>query len=131
MPRVIASVGFRAALRADANRRLAKAANAAFVKLFENLDQSGSGTQYPGLPRRSSAEGEYPAPQSRTLQDSADAREVEPLNWQVGVFDPPEYAQNLEFGPEDGSSKGQRRFLSRTMEDPATIQAMNDAAEQG
>lgn len=131
MPRVVLRAGFQAQLRADVNRRLGKAANAAFMRLYENLDQPGSGKQYPGLPNRSSADGEFPAPQSRDLQDSADAREAEPLNWQVGVFDAPEYAAKLEFGPDDGSGEGQRRFLSRTMEDPQTIAAMNDAAEQG
>lgn len=100
-----------------ASEFLEAAANEGAVVIQENLDQEGSGVHYAGLPRRSSAPGEYPAPQSRELQNSIDARPFDAFRYGVGAYDAPEHAIYLEFYPP---AQGGRVWLSRTMETPIT-----------
>ena len=70
--------------------------------LAEKLSGPGSGRQYPGLPNRSSAEGEYPAEQEGDLLGSVDAQ---PAGEAAAVFglinNPPAHAIALHSRPPD------------------------------
>jgi hypothetical protein len=117
---------------AQVRDRIRQAIEEASLAAAEQLDEntsagSRSGRQYPRLPRRSSAPGEYPQEQFGNLNDSIDVRDGEhDLQKRPGF-----YGENqgkligLEFKP---ASKGGRKPAMRTMESPETHQRMRDAA---
>lgn len=86
-----------------------KGAGAAVEVAQDKLTGPGSGRQYPGLPNRSSAEGEYPAEQSGDLRDSMAAEAVGEGRALFGpIHNPPPYVRDLHFKPP---SDGGRPFM--------------------
>jgi hypothetical protein len=133
---VIERPGARDRVHAILKSALGRAAGEARKVLRENLSQAGSGIHHPGQPRRSSAPGEYPAPQTFKLRDSIDARAVGDFTFAVGTFDIVRfekgagipYPLKLEMYPPD---KGGRQWLTRTAFDPETHARMLAAVRGG
>lgn len=102
-----------------------KGAQAASEVLREKLGQAGSGQQWPGLPRPSSAVGEYPARQTGELQESIDAREAREMRAEFGAIqNPPDYAAALHFKPPDD---GGRPFMDFALHDEEVHDAVRKA----
>lgn len=69
-------------------------------QMKSTLNHAGSGIQYPGNPKRSSAPGEAPAPQTREYVESWDYAigQLDAHTWFVDVGSPKEYGPYLEYG---------------------------------
>lgn len=75
-----------AQLYAEADKKLAAMAEAGADALRENLSAgSRSGVQYPSLPRRSSAPGQYSQEQSGTLKGMVESGQSGPLKHWFGL----------------------------------------------
>lgn len=95
--------------------------------LAGKLEGEGTGVQYPGLPRRSSAPGEYPAEQSGDLRDSIAARQAGEGAEFGPINNPPDYVLPLHFRPP---SDGGRPFMDMALHDPDIHAAVLDAVER-
>lgn len=119
-----------AAIIAKQLERPVESAAAAYAdKLSDNLAAgSRSGVQYPGLPRVSSAPGEYQQEQSGSLRDAVGVRDTpDPLRKQAGFFGlPQDRLDHAEYGRVGG-----RAPLTRTAQDNETREAMLKAARKG
>lgn len=91
-----------------------KGAEAAADVLRDKLSGPGTGRQHPGLPNRSSAQGEYPAEQTGQLKASVGARPGEQGGAVFGLLDPPDYAAALHFKPPTDGGR------------PVMLDALND-----
>lgn len=96
-----------------------------------NLRGGRNGRWYPHLPNRSAARSEFPAEQFGDLVDSIGYRRDSPLSVIVGSISrngkpAPREAYELEMRP----NRSQRKWLSRTMEDPATQRRMNSRGKE-
>lgn len=106
------------------SRHVARAARTVTSFLHEKLSGPGSGVQWPGQPRPSSAPGEYPAEQAGTLVGSLDAQAVSALHWQAGAFNAPQEAFWLEYPPPPDApfskktDHGARPWISKALNDP-------------
>lgn len=110
----------QAALMGALDAVLRERAYRAGAWLMDALSQEGSGIWYEGNPRRSSAPGEYPAPQTEALLGSIDVQPDGPLSYAVGSFSAgqPEgfdHAVELESRPPE---HGGRPFLEMALVDP-------------
>ena len=103
-----------------------RGAQAAADKLHEKLSGEGSGVKYSGLPRRSSAEGEYPAEQKGDLLRSIKARPdpKRPGFAEWGSIDGPAFVTALHFKAPDA---GGRPFMDDALQDRDIHQAVLDA----
>lgn len=119
----------RRALEAFLPRALAAAADELGVVLSENVAAGArSGEHYPGQPRRSSAEGEYPQEQFGDYINSVEAGPADdPLLYLAGPGavsnQVPAHAFHLEGYGTDGTERaglGVRDPVARTGEDPET-----------
>jgi hypothetical protein len=90
-----------------------------------NLRGARSGIKHASLPNRSSSPDEFPAYQYGDLYDSIDAQRIGLLTCGVGSFYAPPEAFKLEFF---ATANGGRKWLSRTLEDPAAQDAMTQRA---
>ena len=127
---------FKTAYRQAVSEALDKAASAGSAHLAENLSGTeGSGVHYPGLPNRSSAEGEYPVQQSGELHAGVDWQPTnDPMLKEVFIagndegkllgleFSPPSQNPNREGAPKRTS--GGRAPMWRTFSDPQTHERM-------
>lgn len=109
-----------AALQAELARLLEPHAHAGGAQLIHDLSQEGSGQFHEGNPRRSSAQGEMPAPQSEALLHSIDVRHDGGLGWTIGSFEDQDaegfaHALDLESRPPE---QGGRPFLEQEWADP-------------
>jgi hypothetical protein len=116
---------FERLLLEDALERFEPAAQVAAEALKENLSLGQrSGRQYPNLPNRSSAVGEFPQYQTGALYNSIAKRKTRD-GYDVGsINNPPPEAVYLEFREP---SRGGRPWLSSTLEDPETHRRINEA----
>lgn len=91
-----------AQLRRLLEAKALEGAQAGAVVLRDKLSQEGSGIHHPGLPRRSSAQGEYPAMQTGDLRDSVAARPAGVMRAEFGAInDPPPEAYYMQILPPD------------------------------
>ncbi|OLV20220.1 hypothetical protein [Deinococcus marmoris] len=111
---------------------------AGFLK--EKMSGSGSGVQHPGLPRPSSAPGEYPAMQGGALVRSLGHEAVDAFHQRAGALNsvapvPPE-AWALEFPAPAGSPikrtgpKGARPWVSKALSDAELRQRLVEAVKK-
>lgn len=108
----------QAALMRAIDAELRRKAYAAGAWLVDALSQEGSGVLYEGNPRRSSAIGEMPAPQSEQLLGSIDVRK-DGNGWAVGSFsdrDAEGYAHAVELESKP-PEQGGRPFLEMALAD--------------
>ncbi|MEI3783780.1 hypothetical protein U9R89_21925 [Pectobacterium brasiliense] len=107
---------------------VAQAARTVAAFLRQKMTGPGSGVQWVGQPRPSSAPGEYPAEQTGALVDSLDAQAVNLLHWQAGAFNAPEQAFWLEYPPPPDApfskttAHGARPWISKAFQDPELYQ---------
>lgn len=87
-----------AELQRRLQQRAVHAAHEAAEVLRAKLGGEGSGVHYAGLPRRSSAPGEYPAKQTGELQASVGSRPRKG-GAEFGLLDAPPYTAALHFKP--------------------------------
>jgi hypothetical protein len=108
------------------HKRLEAGALELGIVLEENLSAgSRSGTQYPSLPRRSSAPGEYPQEQTGQLISGVFVEPTaDPLVFEVGIEDDAGKLMGLEF---EAPSQGGRAPLRRTITDAKTHQRVREA----
>lgn len=116
----------RAALNGELKRMLEPRAHAAGAQLVEDLSHEGSGTHWPDNPRRSSAIGEMPAPQSEHLMQSIDVKPGAGLAYRVGSFagrdaEGFQHAEELMTRPPE---QGGRDFLGMELDNPAFHRAI-------
>ena len=124
MARWVYNDGVEAVIRKRSNRAVEVAANTAAAILRENLSGAGTGIFWPGNRVPSSVPGEFPARQTGDLVGSIRVYRAGPATMAIAVGGEAEKIETLEFGsPEEGG----RPFFSRTLEDPETFRAMNDA----
>lgn len=72
------------------------------ARMYDILNQPGTGIQWPSLPNQSSAPGEAPAPQSETYRDSWDYKVGEDEDgYFVDCGSPVEYGGDLEYGTSE------------------------------
>jgi len=110
------------------------------VDLEANLSSTdGSGVQYPSLPHRSSAPGEYPTLQSGALRSGVGVEEGPGTQAEVVIRDDLGKLLGLEFSPpssnpnQPGTPKrasGGRAPMWETFTDGQTIADMNQAIEK-
>jgi hypothetical protein len=120
-----------AALAAQLDKVPIAAAEAGADQLRDNLSAGGrTGVQYPQLPRRSSAPGEYSQFQSGRLQGMVDHGQHAPGEAWFGLAprnaDELGEAKGQEFGNPEGSLVG-RANVRRTATDARAHRRMNDA----
>jgi len=123
-----------AALDAQFDEAMRAAAEAGAEQLRDNLSAGGrSGTQYPQLPRRSSAPGEFSQEQSGRLKDMVDHGQHAPASAWFGLAprsaDELGEAKGQEFGNPDGSLVG-RANVRKTALDSRTHKRMNEAIKK-
>lgn len=121
-------------------RLMGAAALEGAVILEANLGStSGGGVQYPNLPNRSSAPGEFPTRQSGELQSGVTAEQGAGLDARVVIHDDPGKLLGLEFSPpsknpnQPGTPKrhsGGRAPMWETLSKPATIRQMEGAMKR-
>ena len=121
---------FRAALDARLTRLLEEAALAGALQLEENLNSTmGTGVQYPFLPNRSSAPGEYPTFQTGALRRGVGAERGPGITSLVVIHDARGKLLGLEFSPPSENPNrvgaprrhsGGRAMVWRTMSDADT-----------
>lgn len=85
--------------------RALQAAGAAAQVLDQKLAGEGSGEKHAGLPRRSSAPGEYPAEQRGDLRESVGHRAAGEMGAEFGLIDAPEHAAHLHFKPPQAGGR--------------------------